>query len=125
MLRPQDIEELDRREHHYVVSEGPGETLVIVKDFPLPEGLLPRSVELLVRVPSLYPAVHPDMFWMVPAAVKWNGTAIPATQVTENILDRQWQRWSRHLQPSEWRPDRDDIGTYLDIVGFCLKVAAA
>lgn len=116
--------ELDRRGHRYLLSEGAGETLAILTGFPLPDGLSPRYVDLLVRVPSLFPAVNPDMFWVAPSAARNDGVAIPATQVTEVIVNRAWQRWSRHLQPSEWRPECDDLGTYLDIVARCLRAAA-
>jgi hypothetical protein len=92
MLRPQDIEELTRRGHRYVLLEGTGETLVVLGDYPLNEGLSPRRVDLLVRVPSLFPAVNPDMFWIAPAAARVDGIVIPATQITENIVGRQWQR---------------------------------
>jgi len=124
MLRPQDIRELDRRGYRYLLLEWPGETLIILKEYVLPEGLSPRCADLLVRVPSLFPVVKPDMFWMAPAATRCDGLVIPATQVTETIAERQWQRWSRHLQASQWRADRDDLGTYLDIIDHCLQAAA-
>ena len=123
MLRPVDTAELGRRGHTYTQCGGNGETFVILTNFHLPEGLSPRQADLLLRVPSLFPAVHPDMFWVSPALCRTDGRTIPATQVTENLVGRSWQRWSRHLRPDQWRPDRDDLGTYLDIVGQCLRAA--
>jgi hypothetical protein len=123
-LRPVDVVELERRELPYTAESTPGETLVIIRGFVLPAGLQPNAVDLLVRVPTLFPAVHPDMFWLSPAATRTNGAVIPATQVTEHIGGHDWQRWSRHLQPQQWRPDCDDLGTYIDIVAQCLRASA-
>jgi Prokaryotic E2 family E len=124
MLRPVDVSELERRGHVFVLSEGTGETMVVLSDMPTPPGLKPVKVDVLIRVPSLFPAVNPDMFWVAPPMTTESGALIPATQVTETFIGRQWQRWSRHLQPSQWRPDSDDLGTYVDIVHQCMRAAA-
>lgn len=123
-LRDQDRTELERRGTPYECHSGSGEILLIMPGHRLPTGLHPEAVTLLVRVPSLFPAVPPDMFWVDPAIRRTDGQTINATQVSEQIFDRSWQRWSRHLQPNQWRADCDDIGTYIDIIDQCLRAAA-
>ena len=124
MLRPIDLSELERRGHRFTLTESTGETLVVLSGVATPSGLAPRNVDVLIRIPSLFPAVNPDMFWVAPAITRDSGGVIVATQVTENLVGRPWQRWSRHLQPSQWRPDCDDLGTYLDIVLQCMRAVA-
>lgn len=98
-----------------------GMLCVVLPNFPLPDGLTPAQADLLLRLAPGYPEVQPDMWWFEPAARK----AIPATRVTEHYFGKPWQRWSRHLEPNQWRPGVDSIQTFLALVKKDLAAAAS
>lgn len=102
-----------------------GMLCVVLPEFPLPDGLTPAQADLLLRFAPGYPDVQPDMWWFEPAAFRSDGKPIPATRVTEHYFGKQWQRWSRHLEPNQWRPGVDSIQTYLTLVKKSLAAAAA
>ena len=98
---------------------------VVLPGYSLPPGLAPNRATLLLRLSPNYPDVPPDMWWFHPALLRIDGQAIPATDVTEHHLGQAWQRWSRHLQPYQWRPGADSIQTYLAILNSDLTQAAS
>ena len=102
-----------------------GMLCVVLPGFPLPDGLTPDRADLLLRLAPGYPEVQPDMWWFEPAALRADGKAIPATRVTEHYFGKQWQRWSRHLEPHQWRPGVDSIQTFLALVKKDLAAAAS
>ncbi|QZN99107.1 hypothetical protein K6K41_19990 [Chenggangzhangella methanolivorans] len=53
-----------------------------------------------------------------------NGSIIAATEAREHHLGRLWQRWSRHLDPGQWRAGIDCVESYLAIVRRELAAAA-
>lgn len=105
----------DRMIAHEVVIEG-GSTSVVITDWTLPPGFDQSSSDLLVRLQPGYPDVPPDMWWFDPAIKLVGGRSIPATEVTETHLGRAWQRWSRHLQPSQWQSGSDGLESYLALI---------
>jgi hypothetical protein len=74
------------------------------------------SADLLIQLASGYPDIAPDMWWFDPAVRLADGRAIPATDVVESHLGRQWQRWSRHFQAGQWQPGRDGLESYLALI---------
>jgi len=108
---------------HSIVNDG-GMTCVLVPSFPLPEGFDRPCVDLLLRLAPGYPDVQPDMWWFNPAALRIDGVVIPATQATEGFFGRQWQRWSRHLNPGQWRPGIDSLQSYFTLIRKELLAAA-
>ena len=103
-----------------------GRTLcVVLHEFPLPDGLTPAHADLLLRLAPGYPDVPPDMWWFEPAAVRTDGKPIPATRVTEHYFGKSWQRWSRHLEPNQWRAGVDSLRTFLALVKKDLVAATA
>jgi hypothetical protein len=64
------------------------------------------------------------MWWFAPAVCRNDGVAIPATQVSEHHLGRQWQRWSRHLAQGQWKSGVDSLESYLALVRKELVTAA-
>lgn len=98
---------------------------VVLPGYALPGGLAPTRADLLLRLDPGYPDVPPDMWWFDPAVRRTDGQAIPNTQVAENHLGRNWQRWSRHLAPGQWRPGVDSLQTYLALVRRDLDSAAS
>lgn len=105
----------DRGIAHEVVVES-GATSIVLPHWSLPAGFDQSSAELLLRLQAGYPDVPPDMWWFNPAIRLVDGRAIPATEVTETHLGRAWQRWSRHLQPSQWRSGSDGLESYLALI---------
>ena len=95
-----------------VVAEG-GMTCVLLRDWPLPAGFNHAAADLLVRLHPGYPDVAPDMWWFSPAVRRADGTDLPNTNVYEQYLGRQWQRWSRHLTPEQWRSGIDGLENYV------------
>lgn len=97
---------------------------VVIPSFSLPAGFTADFADLLLRLPPGYPDVAPDMWWFAPAVRRKDGREIPATQSVESYLGREWQRWSRHLSPGQWRPGVDSIESYLALVRKELDNAA-
>jgi hypothetical protein len=118
MLRPADRDALKRFGLPYKVSWLGGFTMVQIQDYPLGEGLSPDTVTILLRLPAGFPDVYPDMFWVDPPVRLASGATIRGTEVTETHLDRQWQRWSRHVI-GNWRPGIDNLSTYLAYIRRC------
>jgi len=110
-----DVAYLKERGLAPTVMVDSGMLCVLFAGFELPPGLEPRTIDLLFRFSPGYPDVPPDMWWIAPAVRRTDGTTIPATEHSEHHLGRVWQRWSRHLQPGQWRPGLDGLQTYLAI----------
>ena len=82
-----------------------------------------EQVDLLILLPSGYPDVAPDMFYLEPWIKLVQGNRYPkATQSRLSFNGRSWQRWSRHN--NEWRRGVDGIWTMLKRVEHALEVAA-
>lgn len=94
------------------ISEG-GSQWILIRDFQLPAGYLPASVELAVQLSSGYPDAALDMAYFYPAIQRVSGQDIPATG--PHALDgRQWQRWSRHRTTANpWVPGEDSLATHI------------
>jgi hypothetical protein len=123
MLPSIDAEYLTRFPGHAVSLDG-GMICVLIPNYLLPPGLDRPSADLLVRLAPGYPDVPPDMWWFAPAVERMDGAAIPATQVRENHLGRQWQRWSRHFAQGQWKSGLDSIESYLALIRKELVTAA-
>ena len=124
MLPPHDAEHLsDRAPDHSVTSEA-GMICVVLPSFPLPPGFDRLSADLLLRLSPGYPDVPPDMWWFNPPVRRTDGAEIAATQSYERHLGKEWQRWSRHLDPVQWRSGVDSLQSYLALVQKELRAAA-
>ncbi len=103
---------------HRIEADG-GLIAVVVPDYLLPAGFLPRTVELLLLIPFGYPDTPLDMFWVAPDVVLHGGP--PAATCNEVHLGRSWQRFSRHLSQGVWRPGVDGIQSYLALLSTMLS----
>ena len=93
MTLPQaDIAYLNEREVAHEIVAASGMICVVMTQWPLPSGLDRNAADLLVRLSPGYPDIPPDMWWFSPAVHLANGAALPATNVVETYLGRQWQR---------------------------------
>jgi hypothetical protein len=124
MLPLLDVQHLNERAPGHVVSTEAGLTCVLIPRFELPADLRPTSSDLLIRLSPGYPDVPPDMWWFDPPVQRLDGRQIPCTQVRERHLGREWQRWSRHLNPSQWRSGIDSLQSFLAIIRRELHAAA-
>lgn len=124
MLPPNDQAYLDERYVGSTVSNDGGMIAVVVPGFQLPAGFTTERADLLLRLSPGYPDIQPDMWWFEPYVVRTDGRPIPATDAREQHLGRMWQRWSRHLNPGQWRVGIDSLESYLALVRSELKSAA-
>lgn len=115
-LAADQIEALQRLGLEFVVQDDGGMTCVRIPNFRLPAGFAVPASELLLRLNPGFPDVHPDMWWFSPAATRADGRGIPATDTTEYYFGQQWQRWSRHLDPSHWDAGVDSIESFIAII---------
>lgn len=106
---------MERRLEYSVALEG-GMLCIVLPQWALPSGYTLKETDLLVRLPGGYPDLPPDMWWFDPAVLRVDGRDIPATQAVEHHLGRNWQRWSRHLGPEQWRSGVDGIGSFLALI---------
>ena len=125
MLPSDDRTYLVQRFPTFAESSEGGMLCVVLPDYSLPSGLAPNQADLLLRLSPSYPDVPPDMWWFHPALRRRDGGTIPNADVTEQHLGKAWQRWSRHLEPHQWRPGADSLRTYLAILGSNLMLAAS
>ena len=124
MLPPIDQEYLQARAPGHVISLDGGMVAIVIPSFPVPKGLTTTAADLLLRLASGYPDMQPDMWWFEPAVRRTDGQTIPATELQETYLGRTWQRWSRHLNPGQWRSGVDSLESYLALVRTELEIAA-
>ncbi len=111
-----DIQFLTSMGVEYEVTTEAAMTCVVLRSWPLPSGYSTASADLLVRLPAGYPDTGPDMWWFSPTITLASGGSPPATEVVENHLGRSWQRWSRHLQPGQWKFGIDGLQTYVALI---------
>jgi hypothetical protein len=116
-LPPTDASYLtDRAIAHQVVPDG-GMVCVVLPGFRLSPGYDREAADLLIRLQPGYPDLPPDMWWFDPAIHLAGGGVVQATEVVEHHLGRPWQRWSRHLQPDQWKSGVDGLESYLALIG--------
>lgn len=113
----------DRKIEH-VIHVGQGEICVVLPGWQLPVGLNVSTVDVLLRLSVGYPDIAPDMWWTDPPVRRADGTVIPGTEVTEQVLGRSWQRWSRHFQPGQWQSGVDGLESFFALIRSEFELAA-
>src|SRR5262249_24104631 len=119
-----DQQYLDSREMQYSIELENGMICVVFTEWPLPSGLNIARTDLLLRLPGGYPDIAPDMWWVSPDVRCADGSVIPATEVTEQVLGRTWQRWSRHFQAGQWQSGIDGLESFLALIRSEFLIAA-
>ena len=96
---------------------------IILQNFCLPVGRFNvPTANILIVLPSGYPDVPPDMFYLMPWLNLTPSGKVPvATEASFVFQAQSWQRWSRHN--NQWRPGQDEIWTTLKRVEYALEVA--
>ena len=121
-LLPEDAEYLNSQHPGAwrKVMEGVGKFGLVVQPFPIPDGYIKREATLMLLVPSGYPGVPMDMFYLHPPIQRRDGNAIAAL-AEESHFGTIWQRWSRHYV---WQPGEDSVATYIEYVRNELQAEA-
>jgi hypothetical protein len=119
-----DQQYLDDRQIEHRIEIENGMVCVVLPNWQLPAGLSVAETDLLLRLPAGYPDIAPDMWWVAPAIQRADGGVIPATEVTEQCLGREWQRWSRHFQTGQWQSGVDGLESYFALIRSELQIAA-
>lgn len=113
-------------------EENCAQRFLIIKNFPLSsgmyvsEGKILEYVEILWIVPHDYNTSGGDMFWVHPALCRADGKPIPCAfgfggQDSRNFQGKEYCRWSRHWNPSTWKPKTDNIEKVLARFDWALR----
>jgi hypothetical protein len=94
-----------------------GSRWVLIHEFPTGPGYNHPHVTAAVRLETGYPNAELHMVYFFPALARNDGKAIGATQATQRIDGKTFQRWSRHRTPQNpWKIGRDNLGTHILLV---------
>ncbi len=95
-----------------------GSQWVLLHDFCTQHsGYNHQQVIAAIRLESGYPIAPLDMVYFFPALVRKDGKRIVATEATQPIDGKTFQRWSRHrTSTNPWIVGQDDIGTHILLV---------
>ena len=124
MLPPDDARYLADRAIAHTITPDSNMTCIVFKDYLLPRGFDREKSDLLLRFSAGYPDVAPDMWWFDPPIKRADGQVIPATEVVETHMGRNWQRWSRHFTAGQWRSGIDSLQSYFALIRNELLKAA-
>lgn len=97
-----------------------GTALIIVDNFPLPNGWSHTTTTVRFLAPVGYPFAKPDCFWsdnhirLGNQAPPQNTGSNAIPEVEGNFL---WFSW--HV--GQWNPNRDNLSTYMKIIGARFK----
>jgi len=121
-LPDEDLQYLQEKKYNYQLYPHGKETLVVIRQYSLPMGYSLSNVDLLVKIPPMYPMSPMDMFWVSPE-IKLIGTnAYPdRADIFEPFVESKWQRFSRHYA---WRSGIDSLGSHLVTVQKSLAIMA-
>ena len=87
---------------------------LLLENFETPAGFNHGLVGVALMIDPGYPDTQIDMAYFFPPLQRRDGKSIPATESTETIDGRNFQRWSRHRTATNpWRPGIDDVSTHL------------
>lgn len=113
-------------------EEDEAKRYLIIKDYPLKEGLYKSGnfvigkVDVLVVIPTNYNTSGNDMFWVHPPLIKADGSPISAAFVygqgdSRIYNEQEFCRWSRHYSSNTWIPKVDNIQKILSRIEWALK----
>jgi hypothetical protein len=80
-------------------------------------GFSPSATDLMIRIPAQYNMAQLDMWYCdPPIRIAATGQFAVASEVTEQHLNRTWQRFSRHLISGIWRPGVDNLRSFMPLI---------
>jgi hypothetical protein len=116
-LLPKDEAYLSQRELNWQTLIDGKRRWLLIKDFPVSNGLSHKLVDIAIDVPATYPQAEIDMFFCYPHLSKSNGSEIAQTSGRTPIYGRQFQQWSRHLNGStRWNPSTDSVMSHIALI---------
>lgn len=118
-----DTDFLETAGINHRVFEEAGTLNVELIGFVLPPGLNAETANVLFRLAPTYPDTAPDMWWLIPHLTKADGRVITATELVEIHDGRTWQRWSRHLDATQWQSGIDGLESYIRLLRTELTTA--
>lgn len=80
-------------------------------------GFGPSTTDLMIRIPAQYNMAQLDM-WYCDPPIRYAASSqfAPKSEVTEQFINRNWQRFSRHLASGAWRPGVDNLRSFLPLI---------
>ena len=115
-LLPQDEEFLKEYGHPWETIVD-GSQWVLIHEFPTHEGYNHPCVTAAIRMETGYPNTELQMVYFFPALARKDGKMIGATQATQTIDGKKYQRWSRHRTPQNpWRVGLDFLDTHVILI---------
>jgi hypothetical protein len=94
-----------------------GSPWILLHDFPTQPGYNHQRVTAAIRIETGYPNAALDMVYFFPALARLDGKPIGATQATQDLDGKTFQRWSRHrTSQNPWQNGRDNIGTHIILI---------
>ena len=94
-----------------------GSQWVLIHNFPAPGGYNHPTVIAAIRLETGYPMTGLDMVYFSPALSRRDGKPIGATESTQQIDGRPFQRWSRHRTANNpWNPTKDTLGSHIILI---------
>jgi len=79
------------------------------------------ACDLLILIPPQYATARLDNFYTIPFLKRPDGTD-PQNATGENdLFQRKWQFWSRHLGEGDWRVGIDGLEIFLQYVNLDLR----
>lgn len=117
-----DVEFLDIHHPNWETIRNAGVNWLLIDQFTVPAGYAVNSTLVALRIESGYPDTQIDMAYFSPPLRRQDGKVIPATESTEAIDGKTFQRWSRHrTAQNPWRPGLDDVSTHIAQVQHWLQ----
>lgn len=94
-----------------------GGAFLIIRGFSVTGGgFSPGETDLMVRIPAQYPMASLDMWYCdPPIRIAASGQFAQASEVTEQHVGRNWQRFSRHLN-GDWQPGVDSLRSFFILI---------
>jgi hypothetical protein len=90
---------------------------VLIHEFPTHEGYNHPRVSAAIRMETGYPNTALDMVYFFPSLARQDGRVIGATNATQALDGKNYQRWSRHRTPQNpWKIGSDSIGTHIFLI---------
>lgn len=115
-LLPQDLEFLEEYGLPWETIVD-GSQWVLIHDFPTHEGYNHARVTAAIRIETGYPRAELNMVYFFPALGRKDGKGIGATQATQPLDGKAFQRWSRHRTgQNPWKAGYDSLGTHVLLV---------
>lgn len=94
-----------------------GSPWVLIHEFPTQEGYNHPRVTAAVRIETGYPHTELNMAYFFPALARLDGKPIGATQGTQTLDGKTFQRWSRHRSSQNpWKIGQDNLGTHVILI---------